>query len=97
MHVTAAKTSADSKPRQQQTIKVYPNPAKNYVTFEMDTVAGNTVLSVYDMYGKTVIQKEVSAKGSVTISTQLWNSGLFLWIIRENEIPVGQGKLEIMK
>ena len=82
---------------QQAEIKVYPNPARDCLQFETSIATPGTILSIYDMYGRAISQKELSVNGITTISTLLWNSGLFLWIIRENEIPVGQGKLEIMK
>jgi uncharacterized protein (TIGR02145 family) len=39
-------------------LKVYPNPATEHVTIEFNVIApGNTIISVFDQVGKTIVQR----------------------------------------
>ena len=87
----------ETKQPAHQGIKVYPNPANNYVKFELDSSNANTTLTVYDLYGRKVIENSLNGQTQTTINTESWQPGIFVWQVKQNGYPVGQDKLEIIK
>lgn len=81
-------------------ITVYPNPISEFskISF-INTVAGNTEFSIYDINGKKIISKsKVVEQGNVTlsfldISDKKLNSGLFILKIKNPEGKVLTKKL----
>lgn len=77
-------------------IKVYPNPAKDYVIFDVSHIDQRTTLSVYDIYGREIIEKQIT-ETPITLDTKSWSTGLYLWRVNQEGISSSQGKVEIMK
>ena len=78
-------------------IKVYPNPADNEVQFATGTVLQDAVLFIYDIYGDLILQQILAGQMLTSITTATWHRGLFFWVVRQNEMAIGQGKLEIIR
>ncbi|MBA3901772.1 MAG: T9SS type A sorting domain-containing protein, partial [Bacteroidetes bacterium] len=57
-----------AKPKATQLLKVYPNPARDRIFIEGITETENTSLSIYDLYGRTVIQNIGNNLSNVDIS-----------------------------
>ena len=71
LHAYFSPTGVDENEAQ---VKVYPNPAKDRVTIEVE---GMTLISVYNTLGQCVIQSEV-AESQTTIDMQNMSTGLYL-------------------
>jgi hypothetical protein len=76
---------------------VYPNPARNH--FYVKTAVKETMITLYDIQGKTVLQQPLTTTGTTTrisIPSDI-PEGNYLWrIIRKNK-TVETGKLIIIK
>lgn len=59
-------------------VQVYPNPSRDRVYFDAETVAENTVLEIYDATGKLVNRQRVSALPA-TVDMSAWPAGLYWW------------------
>jgi hypothetical protein len=76
-------------------IKVYPNPAGNYVIFDAGTGIDGT-LTIFDMYGRTLVQTRMNAQKQV-LNTEDLENGIYLWQVRDNSGILDTGKIEIVK
>ena len=68
--------------------KVFPNPAKDFVTVQMDEVAGETVIiEVVNSMGQVVYQDQVAAMGSIneTLATKSLEAGLYILRLSTND------------
>lgn len=77
-------------------IKVYPNPAKNFVVFESKTEYPIKI-AVYDLYGKKVTEKEILPLVSIKIETIEWLSGVYTWKGTSEAKNTVNGKLIITR
>lgn len=67
-------------------MRLYPNPAKNYVELECADFEGAAVLQVIDAMGRTVIQSDVQfANGRATLSLGDIPSGAYFVRLRADE------------
>ncbi len=76
--------------------KVYPNPAKNSITF---TYADNKVktLHIYDVTGRQINSLELTGSNTL-INTETFNSGVYLYRVMDNSGYLLQtGKFSIVK
>lgn len=67
---------------------VYPNPAKNFVVFQMPVNEVNVgLLTITDALGRIQYSKIIGddASNSTTVSTESWASGLYFFNLETNE------------
>jgi len=78
-------------------INIYPNPAKDQITFESSMVTGNKLLKVdfYDMIGRNVKHFELNKKQSEIDISEL-NSGIYLLMISNADV-INTRKIVISK
>ena len=62
-------------------VKVFPNPAIDYLTIEGD-IEGS-IIKIIDFSGKEI--QSISGENKNTISTTLWNSGIYFLQILDND------------
>jgi hypothetical protein len=74
----------------QSEILLYPNPAKDYINFEMGMYK-NFQLSVYNSVGQAVLQKEFTS-GNNTIYIQNFKRGMYFYQLINNKGKVIRGK-----
>jgi Secretion system C-terminal sorting domain len=74
-------------------IKVFPNPAKDYINIETPTENG--VLYIYNAQG-VLITKNNIVQNNTIISTTDWASGMYLYEYTNAELPTIHGKLQII-
>ena len=60
----------------QSGIRLYPNPAKDIVNISLDKVAKNSTLRIYDLFGRVLIEKNVSELKS-TVDIKQLPAGLY--------------------
>ncbi|MEW5675134.1 T9SS type A sorting domain-containing protein [Flavobacterium enshiense] len=64
-----------------ESFKLYPNPAKSFVTLELPQLVSEADVIIYDMLGKKVIETKVTLENS-RIETSRLNSGSYLMNIK---------------
>jgi len=67
---------------------VYPNPAKNSITFEFsEDINTNVQIIIYDIFGKEVIHRDFSQKKLFNMDISSLANGIYFYkIIKNNEI-----------
>jgi len=83
------------KPKQ---LKVFPNPASDYATFEWDLInlGQNTVLSIMDATGRVIEQKTIGTEqGQWLLNTRPLSTGFYLYELRSEGELLSKGKLLI--
>jgi hypothetical protein len=64
-------------------VNVYPNPATNHVTFNIDASDGQFTVEFYDIHGKLVMNK--TSENNSPVSIQSLNKGLYFYRISGNQ------------
>ncbi|MDD3876906.1 MAG: T9SS type A sorting domain-containing protein [Bacteroidales bacterium] len=72
---------------QNSTIKIYPNPTNNYVDIT-GLKPGITMLEVNDIYGRILLQKELTQESNRVCLKGLYNGILFFHLIYKDEIYI---------
>ncbi|NOR87443.1 MAG: T9SS type A sorting domain-containing protein [Bacteroidales bacterium] len=81
-------------------INLSPNPANNYINIYMDNTAKfkNIELEIFDIAGKKKYTESIlTGLGEQKINTQNWEEGMYIIIIRSDNIVVGNAKFVIEK
>lgn len=73
-------------------VQVYPNPASDYVYFELTDNSTSISLEVFDMQGRMVIDQEISGKQQVSVSHL--DKGLYVYKMK-NDGNLQSGKIMI--
>lgn len=74
-------------------ISVYPNPATDIITLNMNDEVGRSVFELYNLQGKKVMREEL--KQSTAIDVSAVSQGTYFYLIT-NENEVAKGKLIVM-
>jgi hypothetical protein len=83
----------EETPAENTALRVYPNPAKDYVVFEFDVqslmseVKGQTEIKIYDTFGREVSCLPVSRKKTVWLTKNM-RSGLYYYKTEINGITL---------
>lgn len=64
-------------------VKLYPNPASDYIVFELPNI-DQGILKVTDLAGRLLFQKNIENTNSITIPTENYPSGLYIYSIDNN-------------
>jgi alpha-tubulin suppressor-like RCC1 family protein len=77
-------------------IKLAPNPAKEKVTIFYDGLMVNSTITMFDLTGRglTTLSNETSS-GNLDINTSQFPAGIYLIVVKENDLIVSQQKLII--
>ena len=68
-----------------QELLIYPNPASDYLTVE--SAVNINVLSIFDISGKTIMNKKLSGENYVTIDISEFKAGVYFIVAHaDNEI-----------
>lgn len=81
-------------------IKASPNPAKNHIQLQLEYSEDfkNLSLQVFDIKGQEMYQEDVlSGVKELDIKTRKWESGMYIVILRSEDIMVGNTKFVIEK
>ena len=80
-------------------LKVFPNPAKDKLTVEIDPFnvnnTGNSVLLIFDAAGKAVYKEKVNNRNTMIINTLSLKNGVYFINIKDKEGIVLKGKFII--
>jgi hypothetical protein len=79
-------------------LQVYPNPAKDLVTFQLTAQTEDSRIEIYDAQGRLVYDKILSPDfGSFTVNTLDFNTGVYLYRYSVAGNPLQDGKITIIK
>jgi hypothetical protein len=69
-----------------QSLKVMPNPAKDYIIVEYELeLAGKGLVEICDVSGKPIHSVQVTnIKDQLTIDTRYWNKGIYIALLKIN-------------
>ncbi|MBL0309601.1 MAG: T9SS type A sorting domain-containing protein [Bacteroidetes bacterium] len=82
----------------REEMKVYPNPAKDFVMVEYAGFENNGLVEILDIYGRIITtQQTTTEKGRVEINTSGFSSGLYIVRVIGNNIVKEKGRFNIMK
>ncbi len=77
-------------------IKVYPNPAKGKLNFELPTSGGKMEILIYNAQG--IMKNELSipsGENSAILNVSAFNQGLYYFILKDKKGNIGAGKFVI--
>lgn len=74
-------------------IKVYPNPAQDFVSIDMPTNYLNQQLSIYNLTGQLVAQKQITRNQQIPIS-ELGN-GMYVFVIENGDRVIGRERVVV--
>ena len=71
------------------TIKVYPNPASNYISFNLDKIIGQFTVQLVDLQGKVVLNQTSTNNNAVSIANL--SKGLYQYkILSDTKVYTGK-------
>ena len=93
---TFVKTSGINNSKAELNVRVYPNPTQGNITFTLP-VAQNVTLSVFDITGKVIINKNVaSSNGSYVLNLNEVQSGMYFYQVTVNNSTT-TGKFSVVR
>ena len=80
-----------------KSLQIVPNPAKEFVTLKLDKTANvGTKIAIYDLMGKLIDIFDLNSnENSLTINTAGYAKGVYVIVLKENNINILQQKLII--
>lgn len=78
-------------------LKVYPNPATNYIIIESEDVINNVSVQVNDLSGKRVINEKMAQLKTITIDCTTWSNGCYFIALYDENNNRYSSKLIITK
>jgi len=73
-------------------ITVYPNPAKEFIIFDLANISASAIAEIYDIQGKKVLEQKVSENKQISVSNL--RKGLYFYKLHNNG-TIRTGKLLI--
>ena len=73
-------------------ISVYPNPAKEFIAFDLTNISGTAIIEIYDIQGNKVIEQKLSENKQITVSSL--PKGMYMYKIN-NGGKLFTGKLAV--
>ena len=95
----SARTTPTSDGQQDRIVKLYPNPATSYITFDMQKnyKAGLTINVYNGVLGKKVYES-INAPSKVTISLDDFNRGVYIYhIVDASGKIIESGKFQVSR
>ncbi len=59
-------------------VSIYPNPTKDNLNIHLSEKSNDVDVSIYDLTGRLVFQENYLNTNNIELSTQNWNSGLYI-------------------
>lgn len=59
-------------------INIYPNPTKDLITINLNTVYRNINLSIYNLSGQLLIKKDLISTSEINVDLANYNSGIYI-------------------
>lgn len=97
IELTVLDTVTSVKNIDPEEVKTYPNPATESISFDLaNQFSGECLLAIYDITGKSIF-RSVRFRERVTVDTQDFASGLYIYTIQSiaDNLQIGNGKFAI--
>jgi hypothetical protein len=95
--VTAVAKATDALPASGPDIKIYPNPASDYIKIQSNDVIDFALIKVADINGRIISQEKVPQLSDHEIECGLWDNGVYFIIITNEEKTIKTLKVIISK
>jgi Secretion system C-terminal sorting domain len=79
----------------KEEIKIYPNPAQDFVSIDMPSNYQNPQLSIYNLTGQLVARKQITANQQIPIS-ELGN-GMYIFVIQSGDKVIGRQRVVVAR
>lgn len=86
--------------KQLTSIQIYPNPARDYVTFDyqLPEYVENATIVITTMVGKIVQQFDLNnTQGQVLWDTRQRQNGIYFYALKQGNNTLTSGKVSIIK
>jgi OmpA-OmpF porin, OOP family len=77
----------------KEEIKIYPNPPQDFVSIDIPENYQNTQLSIYNLTGQLVVQKQIISNQQIPIS-ELGN-GMYIFVIESGDRVIGRERVVV--
>ena len=77
-------------------IKIYPNPAQDFITLELPTNIGQSQLSIYNLTGQLISQNQIT-QPSLQLSTADLSNGMYIFVLQTEDKIIGRQKVLIAR
>ena len=72
-------------------VKVYPNPSSNNITFRLSSFTQNETLLITDIFGRVVYKENIRANDT-QVAVSNWKSGVYFYSLTQGEGAAIRGK-----
>lgn len=72
-------------------LSIFPNPAKDFITFDIDNISSSSTIEIFDIQGRKVLSQLIPKNKQ--ISVKHLTKGLYLYKIRSNDNKFYTGKI----
>jgi|ERR1051326_2213244 hypothetical protein len=79
----------------RSSVKLFPNPASDFLHVQTNNKNGGTILLVYDFTGKQVLEKRISEEENFLLSLEGFRNGLYLLQAYSNEKNIFSEKFQV--
>jgi Secretion system C-terminal sorting domain len=76
-------------------IKLYPNPAQDFVSIDIPAIYQNPQLSIYNLTGQLVAQKQIIGNQQIPISDL--GNGMYIFVIQNGDKVIGRHRVVVAK
>lgn len=89
-------SSTAETPKKGVIVNIYPNPSDDNLHIQLPNNAGQRVFEIYDVQQKLRFKKEINTNNlEIEIRTTNYQSGLYFWILKEENKIVKSGKIMV--
>ncbi|UPT65778.1 MAG: T9SS type A sorting domain-containing protein [Sphingobacteriales bacterium JAD_PAG50586_3] len=78
------------------TISIYPNPAKDFVSIELSKNYNQTQLRIYNLTGQLISQKQITQPNQTIPISELGN-GVYIFVIQSGDNLIGRQRVLVAK
>jgi len=77
-------------------VKIYPNPAKDFVSIELPKNSSQVQLNIYNLTGQLVLQKQIIQPNQTIPIIELGN-GMYIFVVESEDRVIGRERVVISK
>ncbi len=77
-------------------VSIYPNPAQDFVTIETPQNYNNAQLSIYNLTGQLISQKQITQSNQKIPITELGN-GMYIFVIQNGDKVIGRQRVVVAR
>ena len=92
LYFTTDCTSTALNDKVKTRINIYPNPAKEYIVFDITNISSSAKVELFDLQGKKVLEEKLSENKQISISNL--PKGLYLFKVKDSR-NIYKGKIAV--